>query len=145
MTQCYVCHNASLRVPWRIAMCVMTHHYMCHDAFLRVPWRISMFARLIAMCVMCAMTQVKTVALEERQYSVFVGAAMLASLTTFQQMWIGAYVSVFASASVSVLCPAVDRCVYMYVYTCCVLHPPAPSTRCAWLHQIGRASCRERV
>jgi len=34
--------------------------------------------------------KVKTVAPEERQYSVFVGAAILASLTTFQQMWIGA-------------------------------------------------------
>jgi len=33
---------------------------------------------------------VKTVAPPERQYSVFVGAAILASLTTFQQMWIGA-------------------------------------------------------
>mmetsp|Transcript_8852 Transcript_8852/g.29573 ORF Transcript_8852/g.29573 Transcript_8852/m.29573 type:complete len:403 (+) Transcript_8852:50-1258(+) len=32
--------------------------------------------------------KVKTVAPEERQYSVFVGAAILASLTTFQQMWI---------------------------------------------------------
>jgi len=33
--------------------------------------------------------KVKTVAPDERQYSVFVGAAILASLTTFQQMWIG--------------------------------------------------------
>ena len=33
--------------------------------------------------------KVKTVVPDERQYSVFVGAAILASLTTFQQMWIG--------------------------------------------------------
>mmetsp|Transcript_29199 Transcript_29199/g.69342 ORF Transcript_29199/g.69342 Transcript_29199/m.69342 type:complete len:385 (+) Transcript_29199:81-1235(+) len=34
--------------------------------------------------------KVKTVAPDERAFSVFVGAAILASLTTFQQMWISA-------------------------------------------------------